>query len=1092
MAHGISSSRRRGWRPGTPVIAALAIVLSTVLAALPASAAQPAVAWQGAQAPVNAAVDAAAAVSDAFAPTVTADPLPTVQIDGVVWTQAIVGDWVYAAGRFSSARPAGAAPGTGETPRANLLRYRLTTGELDPGFDVPVNGAVYALTASPDGRTLYLGGAFTQVGTQPRYRVAALDTVSGAVSPLSIGANATVYGLAATADTLYLTGGFSTINNKPHARVGAASTLTGKVLPFDATLTGDGVGRSIAVSPDRSKIVVGGSFEAANGSTNPGRGIAALDASTGATVPWAMNSLIHNAGSAAGFMGVTSDETSVYGTTYSFDGGGMEGTFRAAWTDGSIITMEDCHGDVYDVALSDGLMYRAGHTHACATVPGGFPDEDPLFHTHALAFSMNASGRALTANQVPTYLSYEGQPAPTLRHWYPTFTPGSFTGQEQATWSVAAGGGYVVYGGEFPAVQGTPQQGLVRFASSRVAPNKQGPVVTGGAYGVHAASALRGEVVLTWTSNYDPDDASLTYAVERRGESAPLFTTSVASTRWNRPVLSYRDQGRPAGSVQEYRVVVSDVHGNSTASDWTAVTVSSTDSTEQNVIAADGFSRTESTGWGVAAIGGRWLTSGGAGEFSMADSTANIALAPGQTRGALLDSVQTSDSITRVRVSVDRASEGGVVSANVHARVVGSAGYSARVRFEPGGVVRLYLLQGETLLGGKSVVLTGYTPGTDVLVAVSARGTAPTQLGAKIWAAAAAEPSQWQITATDTTPALQAAGAIGLGGSSSSLSTVPVTTVRFDDYSVTDGRPLGSSNGNTAPRAAFSSSTDALTASFDAAASTDAEGAIRQYLWDFGDGTSGSGSTAQHAYAQPGQYTVTLTVTDAAGATNAVSQLVSVLADPPAEIIARDDFARTASASWGSAVVGGPWLLRGGDGEFSVSGDAGRIELRPSWTRTATLTQATSASTTVETTFSADAVPTGAGAVSLSVIGRQTTAGSYQARVRIEAGGTVRLYLLRDEVSIAGSGFVLPGTYRAGEALHVRLRVSGGGPTAAAAKLWRDGSSEPADWQLSGSDGTDGMQTAGWVGLKGTLSASTTAPRIVLSISDFQATGAAR
>ena len=45
---------------------------------------------------------------------VTADGLPTVQIDGVVWTQAVVGDRVFAAGEFTHARPAGAAPGSGE------------------------------------------------------------------------------------------------------------------------------------------------------------------------------------------------------------------------------------------------------------------------------------------------------------------------------------------------------------------------------------------------------------------------------------------------------------------------------------------------------------------------------------------------------------------------------------------------------------------------------------------------------------------------------------------------------------------------------------------------------------------------------------------------------------------------------------------------------------------------------------------------------------------------------------------------------------------------------------------------------------------
>ena len=38
--------------------------------------------------------------------TVSADPLPTVQINGVVWQQVIIGNTVYAAGRFSTARPA--------------------------------------------------------------------------------------------------------------------------------------------------------------------------------------------------------------------------------------------------------------------------------------------------------------------------------------------------------------------------------------------------------------------------------------------------------------------------------------------------------------------------------------------------------------------------------------------------------------------------------------------------------------------------------------------------------------------------------------------------------------------------------------------------------------------------------------------------------------------------------------------------------------------------------------------------------------------------------------------------------------------------
>ncbi len=62
--------------------------------------------------------------------TVSADSLPTVQVNGVVWSQVVVGNTVYATGSFTQARPAGAAVGTNQTPRSNLLAYNLTTGAL--------------------------------------------------------------------------------------------------------------------------------------------------------------------------------------------------------------------------------------------------------------------------------------------------------------------------------------------------------------------------------------------------------------------------------------------------------------------------------------------------------------------------------------------------------------------------------------------------------------------------------------------------------------------------------------------------------------------------------------------------------------------------------------------------------------------------------------------------------------------------------------------------------------------------------------------------------------------------------------------------
>ena len=53
--------------------------------------------------------------------------------------------------------------------------------------------------------------------------------------------------------------------------------------------------------------------------------------------------------------------------------------------------------------------------------------------------------------------------------------------------------------------------------------------------------------------------------------------------------------------------------------------------------------------------------------------------------------------------------------------------------------------------------------------------------------------------------------------------------------------------------------------SFDASASSDPDGSISSYKWDFGDGGEGSGVNVEHSYHGLGDYTVTLTVIDNEG-----------------------------------------------------------------------------------------------------------------------------------------------------------------------------------------------------------------------------------
>ena len=113
--------------------------------------------------------------------------------------------------------------------------------------------------------------------------------------------------------------------------------------------------------------------------------------------------------------------------------------------------------------------------------------------------------------------------------------------------------------------------------------------------------------------------------------------------------------------------------------------------------------------------------------------------------------------------------------------------------------------------------------------------------------------------------------------------TLTVTDSANETTAVTDQVTVQ----NAPPTASFTISDDTpargQTIAFNATA-TDFDGTIASYQWNFGDGTTASGQNVTHAYPATtalGARTVTLTVTDSANETTAVTEQLTVQNAPP-------------------------------------------------------------------------------------------------------------------------------------------------------------------------------------------------------------------
>ncbi len=85
---------------------------------------------------------------------------------------------------------------------------------------------------------------------------------------------------------------------------------------------------------------------------------------------------------------------------------------------------------------------------------------------------------------------------------------------------------------------------------------------------------------------------------------------------------------------------------------------------------------------------------------------------------------------------------------------------------------------------------------------------------------------------------------------------------------------------NQSPTASFTATPTSgvapLEVSFNASSSSDSDGSITSYAWDFKDGNTGTGQTINHTFSSAGSYNVLLTVTDDEGASDSNTKTITI------------------------------------------------------------------------------------------------------------------------------------------------------------------------------------------------------------------------
>ncbi len=199
-----------------------------------------------------------------------------------------------------------------------------------------------------------------------------------------------------------------------------------------------------------------------------------------------------------------------------------------------------------------------------------------------------------------------------------------------------------------------------------------------------------------------------------------------------------------------------------------------------SAIGSDDFTRTVATGWGTAPTGGVWTASGAA---KVNGSEGVLMPKTGTGAAASLKTLSAREIDAAVTFALPKRPASGKASTALIVRQVSGGSYRVVVHVQPDGTAKADLIVkadkvDKTLA---TMPISNYAAGTKLRLRLQAvtNGTS-TDVRARIWKTAGAEPTYWSLSATDAAKPVQATGGVGVSTALSGAAAGATQEVRFD------------------------------------------------------------------------------------------------------------------------------------------------------------------------------------------------------------------------------------------------------------------------------------------------------------------------